>query len=72
VKVEICEHDACFSIDLTAESVADAAILARMSMNRTTELRSCEADAFKDGVFGGYIVIGKRKNDKSWIKGHGI
>lgn len=68
MKVELNEYDGCYEIALTAETVADAAKLARMSANRTTELRSCGADAYKDGTFYGHVVIGKRKNDTSAIK----
>lgn len=62
MKVELNEYDGCFEIALTAETVADAAKLARMSANRTTKLRSCGADAYQDGTFCGYVVIGKRKS----------
>jgi len=68
MKVELNEYDGCFKIALTAETVADAATLARMSANRTTELRSCGANAYKDGTFCGHVVIGKRKNNTSTIK----
>ena len=68
MKVELNEYDGCFDIALTAETVADAAKMARMSMNRTTELRSCGADAYADGTFYGHVVIGKRKNNTSTIK----
>ena len=68
MKVELHEYKGCYEIALTAESVADAAKLARLSTNRTTELRACGADAFNDGTFCGHVVIGKRKNNTSAIK----
>ena len=68
MKVEMDEYDGCFRISFTAETVEDAAKLSRMAVNRTTELRSCSADAYKDGTFYGHIIIGKRRDSTSTIK----
>ncbi len=66
MKVEFHEYDGCFSIDLTAENVCEAAKLARFGMNSTKELRSHGTDVEK-GSIGAFIVIGKRRNPSTTI-----
>lgn len=61
MKVTYCENEYVFSIDLEAESVADAAFLARMAMNHTTKSFSLGAITSKSGNFDGWITVKKRK-----------
>ncbi len=51
MKAEINEYDGCYAIDLTAETVEDAAKLVRLGMNTTKELRSLESYVSQSGTF---------------------
>mgnify|MGYP001214759683 FL=1 len=65
---ELQEYDGCFSMDMRAETVAEAAQLARLKMNGTKEMRGIYVYADKDGTFSGSVVIGKSKKDTSELK----
>lgn len=65
---ELVEHVGCFSMDMRAETVAEAAQLARLKMNGTKEMRGIYAYADKDGTFSGSVVIGKSKKVTSELK----
>ena len=55
-------------MDMKAETVAEAAQLARLKMNGTKEMRGIYVYADKDGTFSGSGVIRKAKKDTSELK----
>ena len=65
MKIQFTEHEGCFEISLTAETMQEAAGLVRFGMNRTNEIRSAGADVYKDGTFGSNVVFGKSKKANS-------
>ena len=65
MKVNVYEFYGCFSFDLFPDSVEDAAMLVRMKLNGTKELRGIHVDCGKDSIMRGSVVIGKRKEVKS-------
>lgn len=71
MKAFLNEYEGCFSLDLTAETMAEAATLVRMGMNRKAELRRCVANARQDGTFDAYITFGKRRDANSDIPHRG-
>jgi len=62
MRCELIEHEGCFDIEMTAETMDEATRLARFGMASTKELRSKGVIARKDGTMIGYIVFGLRKN----------
>lgn len=66
MKVTFQEFDECFSIDLHAEDLEECALLVRLGLNATKDLRSVTSYAYKD--ISSAIVIGKRKNHTSMVK----
>ncbi len=69
MKATVTEHGACFDVHLEPESMEDMATLVRMGMNATKELRSRETYLFTDHTCSASIVLGKRKQATSCIKG---
>ena len=67
MKCRVNEYSHCFDIELTAETLAEAILLARLGVNRTKELRCCDVSAMREGPMYGYIVIGKRAREQSEI-----
>lgn len=67
MKVIVHEFEGCFSIDLTAENMKEAATLTRMGMNRTQEIRSAESSASESGEFCASIVFAKSKRASTRI-----
>ncbi len=61
MKVQFIETDGCFSIDLTAETMQEAAALVRFGMNRTDEIRHGSTIASREGEFSTAVVFGKNK-----------
>ncbi len=59
--VEVIERDSVFSIDLTAETMEDAAKLTRMGMNAKKEIRCVETYVASDGTFQSTMEIVKSK-----------
>lgn len=55
-------------MDLTPESIAEAAMLVRFGMNHTSEIRYAGTTAYKDG-FEASIVIGKKQRATSMVAG---
>lgn len=68
VKVTLMEHKECFSIVMDPESVKDAAVLVRLKMNGTKEIRGLYAECYGDGSISGSVVIGKRKQNIFSVK----
>jgi hypothetical protein len=62
MKVIIVEREGCFGMEATAETMAEAALLVRMGMNATKEIRCLSATANQDGTFGACIVLGKHRD----------
>lgn len=62
MKITLKEWEGCFGFDLEAESMQDAALLVRMGMNATKEIRHISATANQDGTFHGSLVLGKHKS----------
>jgi len=61
------EHDGCFSFEMAAETMADAALLTRYATNVTDNVRNAGAYANKDGTFNGHCVLAKRRKASSDI-----
>ena len=61
MKVEFSEHDGCFSIELMAETMEEAAKLVRFGMNRKAEVQHCTTNVNSSGSFEAGIVFGKSK-----------
>lgn len=61
------EHDGCFAIHLTAESMEEAAVLVRFGMNRTDSINSCSTMVAKTGEFGTSVVLGKSKRADAYV-----
>lgn len=68
VKVEVREYEGCFGIDLTPETIEEAALLIRLGINGTLELRSLNAAAHSSGRIDASLVIGKRKQQRANVK----
>ena len=68
MKVTVQEHSACFGIELTPETIAEAALLIRLGINATKDVRSVSATAHADGSIYGSVVIGKRKQSRCAVK----
>lgn len=68
MKISFNEYGGCFEVAMTAETVQEAALLARFGINGTKEVRSIGAHAFLDGTFTAHVVIGKRRNHQSAIE----
>lgn len=62
----IQECEGSFSINLTAESMMEAALLTRMGMNAVGKI-SFETDARRDGIFSSRIWAKKSKRASSTI-----
>lgn len=67
MKITLTELDGCFSFNLTAETLPDAALLTRLGMNATSELRYVSATADKGGSFQAGVVIAKHKQANNII-----
>lgn len=62
MKATLTEYYGCFSIELEAETLAEAAIITRAGMNSTKELRSLDAYVgAQDGTFVLSTVLAKSK-----------
>lgn len=48
MKTTITENDRCYFMEIAAETMAEAAMLARMSINSTKELRCVDTHALSD------------------------
>ena len=68
MKSTMYEHDGSFEFTFEAESVADAAMLARFALNATKDIQYLDATAYKDGTFTGYLRLGKRMRPNGDIK----
>lgn len=64
MKITAKEHDGCFSFDISAETLAEAALLVRFGMNRT-KLRTSDSNARADGTFDASLVFGKSRRADS-------
>lgn len=61
------EHDGCFSFELKAETMEDAAALTRFGLNKTKDIRHQSIGVHKDGTFTGSVVIGKKRNSNNYL-----
>ena len=68
MKITLQEHSEGFAFDFTPETVADAAMLSRLALNCTKEVRMVQVIARRDHTIDGYLELGKRKNDTGTIK----
>lgn len=62
MKITLTEHDGCFAFDLAAETLPDAALLTRLGMNATKEIRHASTNVSRDGRFEAGVVIAKHKH----------
>ena len=67
MKITMQEYDDCFSFEMDAETVADAALLTRYATNVTNKIRSTGAYANNNGTLNGHLVVGKRQNARPTI-----
>lgn len=67
MKAEALEFDGCFSIRLIAETMEEAAVLVRMGMNRTDEIRTAETSVNSESKFETCVVFGKSKRSNSYV-----
>ena len=67
MKVNAVEFEGCYSLELIAETIEDAAFLVRMGMDSTRELRSVGTNVYKDNTVRGHVVVGKRKQFDSVV-----
>lgn len=67
MKITMLENEGCFVFNMEAETMQDAALLTRYSINVTNEVRSASAAAYSDGNFLGHCVLGKRKQASTTI-----
>ena len=67
MKINLIENDGCFSFRLTAETLVDAALLTRLGMNATKEVRTISTFVNRDGSFESAVVIGKHKNSGPFV-----
>lgn len=68
MKTEITENSGCYFMELVPETMVEAAMLVRMSINSTKELRGLTTHAMSDGTFCSQIAIGIRKTTSSEIR----
>jgi hypothetical protein len=68
MKVRFYEFDRVMNIDLTAETVQEAAQLARLAMNTARKPAFIRTNAFKSGDFSTSIHFDKRQDYTSVIK----
>ncbi len=61
MKVKAQEEEGCFGVTLEAETMAEGALLTRLGMNATSEIRYCRANANRDGTFTWAIVFAKHR-----------
>ena len=67
MKIAFKEGDGSFFFDLTAETVADAALIVRLSLNATQKVQIYGA-ANKDGSVYGSVVVRKGRKGKSYVR----
>jgi len=67
VKCEVTEYPGFFGVELTPETIEEAAVLIRLGMNATRELRYVGAAARSDKTIDASITIGKAKRGASAI-----
>jgi hypothetical protein len=68
VKVVLYECERSFGMEFTPETMQDAALLVRFALNATKDVRGIDTVASSDGVFTGYVVLGKRKNSDGSVR----
>jgi len=69
MQITLNEWEEAFSFDMRAETAKDAAMIARVKMNGVKKVSAIGASFSKDGDVNGYVVIGKRKQPTSDLKG---
>jgi hypothetical protein len=67
MKITMTEHDGCFSFDMIAETMEDAALLVRFGVNHTKEFRHVGVVANRGGDFQAAVVIAARKDNNNLI-----
>lgn len=68
MKIELTEYDGHFVLDMEAETVKDAALLARFHKNRSRVPTDSHAAATQTGEFFGGITFGKLKHSNGQIE----
>lgn len=68
MKVKLQEAEGCWSINMTAEDIKEAAALARFGASSTIEIRHKSVIASAEGEFTGCLVLGKAKNWSGYLK----
>lgn len=67
MKITLTEYEGCFGFGLEAETMHDAALLTRFSVNRSKEVRHAETIVTGTGGFECALTIGKIKKATSAI-----
>ena len=65
MKITMHEYEGCFSFELEAETLADAALLTRFGMNATRTVQYVSCNVNQGGKFEGGLVISKHKRANS-------
>jgi hypothetical protein len=63
MKVELREYDGQFQFRLSAEDVAEAALLVRLGLNSTKQVEKIYTVAAEKEVFS-WVSVGKKKNSR--------
>lgn len=67
MKIELHEYEGCFSFDIEAENMKDAAALMRWARNGTKDVQYAAIIPNADNVVQGFITMGKRKKLRETI-----
>ena len=65
MKIRLAEHGGCFSFEMEAETLADAAQLARLAVNGVKQVRGIYVHARTDLTMDATVVIAKRRRADS-------
>lgn len=67
MRAHIQEHEGCFTIDVTAETLAEAALLVRIARDATKDIRHFSTTPHKNGESGTFITLGKRRRSRAML-----
>lgn len=68
MQISLEERNENFTFVMVAETVADAALLARFELNRVTKSIYTGCEAWRDGSVRGIVSFGRRKRFSSRIQ----
>ena len=68
MKAIVREFDGCFSVDIDAENMEEAAVLIRMAMNSVLKFRTLETWVPQGAQISMAIVTPKKKNSTNAVR----